>query len=82
MVMILPNELRSRAEFYRSLSSEGDDVRLKVALLSLAEEFEREADAAEAGMARNEPQRRVPSPRNSATLRVEAATGADIDRAC
>ena len=82
MVMLLPGELRSRARLFRSLALEGDDARLKVALLSLAEEFEREADAAEAGMARNEPQRRVPSPRNSATRQAEAVTGPDIDRAC
>jgi hypothetical protein len=62
MVMLLPNELRSRAKLYRSLALEGDDARLKVALLSLAEEFEREADDAEADMARSEPQRKCPQP--------------------
>jgi hypothetical protein len=82
MVMLLPNELRSRAEFYRSLASEGEDARLKVALLSLAEEFEREAEDAEAGMPRSEPERRCPQPRNSGTRRAEAVTGPDIDRAC
>jgi hypothetical protein len=53
MVILLPNELRSRAELYRTLSLEGDDARLKVALLSLAEEFEREAEDAEAGATRS-----------------------------
>ena len=62
MVMLFPDELRSRASTYRSLALEGDDARLKVALLSLAEEFEREAEDAEAGMARSEPQRRCPQP--------------------
>jgi hypothetical protein len=62
MVMLLPDELRSRAKFYRSLALQGDDARLKVALLSLAEEFEREAKDAEAGMARSESQRRCPQP--------------------
>jgi hypothetical protein len=62
MVMLLPSELRSRARLYRSLALDGDDLRLKVALLSLAEEFEREAEDAETGMARSEPQRRCPQP--------------------
>jgi hypothetical protein len=82
MVMLLPGELRSRARLFRSLALEGDDARLKVALLSLAEEFEREAENAEASMARGELQRRCSQPENSATRQAEAVTGPDIDRAC
>jgi hypothetical protein len=62
MVILLPDGLRSRAKNYRSLALECDDAQLKVALLLLAEEFEREAEDAEAGMARSEPQRAATSP--------------------
>jgi hypothetical protein len=79
--MLLPNELRSRAEFYRALSLQGDDVRLKVALLSLAKEFEREAEDAEAAMADVNRNSDTRSRGNSATRRPEATTGPDIDPA-
>jgi hypothetical protein len=62
MVILLPGELRSRATFYRSLALEGNDARSMVALLALAEEFEREAEDVEAGIARSEPRRRSPQP--------------------
>jgi hypothetical protein len=35
--------LRDRARYYRDLSAEGDDARLRAALVELAEEFEQEA---------------------------------------
>jgi hypothetical protein len=37
------SKLRVSAETYRRLAEEGDDLHLRVALLQLAEEFEREA---------------------------------------
>jgi hypothetical protein len=49
MVIMNPQGLRQRAEFYRSLALEGDDEHLRVAFLQLAAEFEQEAEETDAG---------------------------------
>lgn len=41
-------ELRSIAEHYRKMSADGDDPELQASLLLVAEEFEQEADRADA----------------------------------
>jgi hypothetical protein len=48
MVTVNPQELRQRAIYFRSISLDGEDLRLKAALLQLAEEFDREAAEIEA----------------------------------
>lgn len=41
-------QLRDRAQYYREMSTKGDDAHLRSALRELAEEFEREAAELEA----------------------------------
>jgi hypothetical protein len=38
-----PQELYARADYFRTISLDGDDLHLKVALLQLAEDFDLEA---------------------------------------
>jgi len=48
MMLANPYELRQRAMNFRSISLDGDDLHLKVALLQLAEDFDQEAAEIEA----------------------------------
>jgi hypothetical protein len=48
MVTVNPQELRQRAGYFRSISLDGEDLRLKVALTQLADDFDREAAEIEA----------------------------------
>lgn len=47
MAMHDPSELRYSAERFRKMAEDGDDPHLKVALIELADDFEREAAALE-----------------------------------
>jgi hypothetical protein len=49
MVQRTPTDLRDSAASFRELASEGEDERLRSALLLPAEEFDREADLAATG---------------------------------
>jgi hypothetical protein len=48
MAVRTPAELRTSAEHFREMASEGEDPRLHAALLLVADEFEREAARVEA----------------------------------
>jgi hypothetical protein len=53
MVIMDPLELRCRADHYREIALDGDDMHLKVALRQLADEYDREAAAIETRLMTN-----------------------------
>ena len=61
MAVRTPAELRASAERFREMAAEGDDPRLRAALLLVAEEFEREAERIEP-LGGVQPQPRPPCP--------------------
>jgi hypothetical protein len=48
MIMMHPWQLRCRADHYREIAVDGDDMHLKAALRQLADEYDREAAESEA----------------------------------
>ena len=55
MAIVAPPELRQKATNLRSMSLNGDDLYLKIVLMQLADDFEREAAEHEARSARAVP---------------------------